>query len=203
MLKKFFITATSVFVLSLTAPLKVSAFEESALQEIRMEREAATLRAQENEILCLAWNVYGETRGESMQHKVDVAAFTISESEKIGRSLCDEVMARKDGGAWKYSWNGVRPHIVRLPKKNDVEAIAWNRSKEVARLAYHGDLNKIVSWMGDYTNYVTVKLARENPPYWFKYHLKGYVIRGEHVFANVTHKRQSINNYKRFKKEAS
>lgn len=59
-------------------------------------------------LMCLAWNVYFEARGEPLAGQFGVAEVTITRAFNSGRNVCEEVFLDR-----QFSWNNgdVRPKI--------------------------------------------------------------------------------------------
>lgn len=86
--------------------------------------------------LCLAMNVYMESRGESIVGQHAVAQVTLNRAERDPSKVCDEVFKRR-----QFSWtNGLdvrkTPAGYVLPAKlAPKESAAWDRAKKIAAVS--------------------------------------------------------------------
>jgi len=76
-------------------------------------------------LLCLALNVYFESRGESYEGQLAVAHVTLNRSRAKQRSVCEEVYS-----PYQFSWTS---QITFPPEPSEQ---AWIDAQNVSRLAY-------------------------------------------------------------------
>jgi spore germination cell wall hydrolase CwlJ-like protein len=81
---------------------------------------------------CLAWNLYFEARGGSMNEKIAIAYVPInrSSSNKFSTNICDNVfqVAKSNGrNIWQFSWAGKK-----LGNKFKLEQDSWVQSQQIA-----------------------------------------------------------------------
>lgn len=125
-------------------------------------------------LMCLALNVYHESRGEPLAGQIAVASVTMNRAEGQKGKVCEVVMQPK-----QFSWTNrlvVRqPHGWRVKRQampQDDEA--WQRSLAVASVALSGK-------MPDVTNGATFYHTRKVAPLWRRALVKTVAI-GGHIF---------------------
>lgn len=132
----------------------------------------------EQDLNCLAANIYHEARGESLQGQQAVAAVTINrvKSKKYPKTVCAVVEQRR-----QFSWlnNLTKKAVVDirnngLKLKKPLEVLAYQRSLKVAKTALESNLNvlpqRTLWYHADYVN-----------PAWNKNLIKVKTV-GKHVF---------------------
>lgn len=112
-------------------------------------------------LMCLALNVYHESRGENFKGQYAVAQVTMNRADDDPRRVCSVVYEPK-----QFSWTG-KWH----PKP---KGEAWDNAKTVAGLA----LNQAFP---DYTNGATHFHVKSVHPTW-RSKLKRTVVIGSHIF---------------------
>jgi spore germination cell wall hydrolase CwlJ-like protein len=134
------------------------------LEPERVER----IRYQQQQVDCLAQNVYHEARGEGEDGMIAVAAVTINRvnNRAWGRNVCDVVW--EDSA---FSWTLDK----RLWKIN--EGAAYNRAQAAARKVYY---QQVSDPTGGATHYHTMAVN----PYWSKSGVQKMRI-GAHVFMKM------------------
>jgi spore germination cell wall hydrolase CwlJ-like protein len=113
-------------------------------------------------IMCLALNVYNESRGEDFKGQVAVAQVTMNRADHDPKRVCKAVYAKH-----QFSWTDQKPP----PPKAGEE---WNKARMVAILSLH----KVVA---DPTNGSTHYHERHAHPRWRKFLARTAVI-GRHIF---------------------
>jgi hypothetical protein len=143
-----------------------------------------------NEVEAFADIMFGEGENQSYEAKLDLARFLYSESLKYDRDVCDELHSRKPGGALKYSSVHGSLDIRKSKNKKYYEEVLKMAEKEIHNIKL--TFNKI----SEYNHYITINLAKNRPPKWFKQYIVSYYISGDHVFANLDFKIYSDEQYK-------
>ena len=90
-------------------------------------------------MMCLALNVYHESRGEPIKGQYAVAAVTMNRANGDASKICDEVFR-----PYQFSWTN---RLLKLPKKKRQgyafkeklkDEKAWKQSVEIAKLTLLG-----------------------------------------------------------------
>lgn len=106
-------------------------------------------------LMCLAMNVYQESRGEPILGQYAVALVTLNRAEENGTKVCTEVLKKK-----QFSWtNGLvaKKSVVQAETPKDKDA--WKKSMIIARTALAGK-------MPDFTHGATFYHERRVKPKW-------------------------------------
>ena len=108
--------------------------------------------AANNQLNCLALNIYHEARGESPQGQSAVAAVTMNRvaSSKFPSSICSVVWQRK-----QFSWTRIKDNYLPDNKK------AWNSALSIARSTIDGKVNVAYKNILYFHN-------KSSSPYWSK-----------------------------------
>lgn len=119
--------------------------------------------AKNNELICLAQNIYFEARGEPFKGKVAVAQVTLNrvKHDNYADTVCDVVYQPN-----QFSWTKKYSKIV--------DKQAWAHAKEIAELVLSGDV-RLPNFHALYfhSNTITPKWANKKKP----------VLRvGKHIF---------------------
>ena len=116
------------------------------------------------DIVCLAKNIYYESRGESRRGKLAVAQVTLNrvKNSKFPNSVCKVVYQKH-----QFSWTKTKPGTPR-------KGADWNESVELATLMLRGD-EVLDNFPATHFHQKTAK------PKWRK-HLKKWGSIGNHVF---------------------
>lgn len=123
--------------------------------------------------------MFGEGENQSLSAKKDLGYFLISEASKSGRTLCQELNYRMPGGDLKYS-----SMHKNLNKLKEDRASSYKIIREQAENFWKEDKDNYRK-MSKYNHYITLSLAKNRPPSWFKYYIRSYYISGDHVFADL------------------
>lgn len=115
----------------------------------------------ESALLCLALNVFFESRGEPFEGQLSVAQVTMNRAGADPAKLCKVVKAPK-----QFSWTS--------RKRKQPSGDAWDQAKHVAGLAIHNDLP-------DLTNGATHFHTKQVRPKWRTMLAKTLTI-GSHIF---------------------
>lgn len=108
------------------------------------------------ETLCLAKNIYWESRSAEIRDQIRVSTVTLNRANKSGKTICQEVYKPK-----QFSWtNGGEP---KLTLHNKIEEEAWRLAVEIAILKLTGD---DLGDAGNHTYFYSPKLAN---PSWAEY----------------------------------
>lgn len=127
----------------------------------------AKINPSKKETLCLARNIYYESRGESIHGQIAVANVTINrvKSNKFPNTICKVVYQPN-----QFSWT----KNYKRPKK--INQAAWDESLRIAKLAISGRLK-------DNTNKAVFFHSRKIKPSWTNSRkIKKTVRIGQHVF---------------------
>lgn len=143
-----------------------------------------------NEVIAFADIMFGEGENQSYNAKLDLARFLYSESLKYDRTVCDELHSRKPGGALKYSSVHGSLEIRKKKNKKYYEEIIKMAENEIH------NIKLTFNHISEYNHYITLNLAKNNPPKWFKHYIVSYYISGDHVFANLDFSIYSDIQYK-------
>ena len=148
-----------------------------------------------NNINAIADIMFGEGENQTLDAKYALAKFLISESIKNDRTLCQELTYKMSGGALKYS--SMHKNLNKLKKKR---AKSYEKIREEAKQFWNNKEYLNYKDMEKFNHYITLKLAKNNPPKWFKYYIVEYKLYGDHIFVNLDFKHKSkryIENYKK------
>ena len=122
-----------------------------------------------DDILCLALNIYHEARGSTLEDKIAVSEVVLNRamSEKWPNGICDVVWQRN-----QFSWT-VDSLTDRVHEKE-----AWIRAQTIAEMIYKGYTHNLLDDQDHYhANYVQ--------PYWSSYG-EEVVSLGEHIYMKVS-----------------
>lgn len=117
----------------------------------------------QNALMCLALNIYHESRSESLEGQIAVAMVTMNRASWDTASVCDVVYERK-----QFSWTH------RLEDFTPKEPIAWERARQLAQRVIEGRHD-------DITDGATHFHTRAVRPAW-RHSLKKLKTIGGHVF---------------------
>lgn len=83
-------------------------------------------------LLCLALNIYHESRGEPKNGQIAVAMVTMNRAQWQPENICEVVYAHR-----QFSWtrSSAKPHKMEEP--------AWRRAKKIAKEVMLGEHNDI------------------------------------------------------------
>lgn len=132
-----------------------------------------------NQVNAISDIMFGEGENQSLSAKKDLGYFLISEASKSGRTLCQELNYRMPGGDLKYS-----SMHKNLNKLKEDRASSYKIIREQAENFWKEDKDNYRK-MSKYNHYITLSLAKNRPPSWFKYYIRSYYISGDHVFADL------------------
>jgi len=125
--------------------------------------------------MCLALNIYHESRGEDLAGQHAVAQVTMNRADRDPKNICEVVTKRK-----QFSWTtGMLKHgkhgVVTL-KKNGVpqDEKAWATAKVIAGLTLRGQVS-------DFTRGATFYHAHGVRPFWSTEY-KLVMVLGQHRF---------------------
>lgn len=125
-------------------------------------------------LLCMALNLYHESRGENVAGEYAVALVTMNRAHGDTKQVCPTVLKRK-----QFSWTNAlvkNKTLVAAGKPRD--QIAWRRAVIIAKIALSGKLY-------DFTNGSTFYHAKSVRPAWRKSMMLTRVI-GQHVFYRLS-----------------
>lgn len=124
--------------------------------------------------------MFGEGENQTLEGKYALANFLVSEAIKNDRTLCEELSYKMPGGALKYS--SMYKNLKELKQKriSSYKQIQYEANYYWQNKHY---LNYVT--MLKFNHYITLTLAKNNPPSWFKYYIVDYKIIGDHVFVNL------------------
>lgn len=181
MLKSFIISFCSV----LTIIFCLSSKNSSCAEVSNISKEEAVVQKPWqispscNQVNAISDIMFGEGENQSLSAKKDLGYFLISEASKSGRTLCQELNYRMPGGDLKYS-----SMHKNLNKLKEARASSYKIIKEQAENFWKEDKDNYRK-MSKYNHYITLSLAKNRPPSWFKYYIRSYYISGDHVFADL------------------
>lgn len=181
MLKSFIISFCSV----LTIIFSLSCTNSSSAEVSNISKEEAVVQKPWqispscNQVNAISDIMFGEGENQSLSAKKDLGYFLISEASKSGRTLCQELNYRMPGGDLKYS-----SMHKNLNKLKEARASSYKIIKEQAENFWREDKDNYRK-MSKYNHYITLSLAKNRPPSWFKYYIRSYYISGDHVFADL------------------
>jgi len=185
----FFIVLLSLLIAGCTY-YRLESEEEIINEQIQVEDFPLKSSETCNNVEAIADIMFGEGENQSIQAKHNLAYFLISESIKGDRTLCEELRYRMPGGALKYSsmFDNLRNLKNRRPSsyQNNIN-IAQEFWKSKKYLNYRS--------MYRYNHFITIHLARNNPPEWFKYYITDYKFSGDHVFVNLNFENKKEKRY--------
>jgi spore germination cell wall hydrolase CwlJ-like protein len=121
--------------------------------------------------MCLATNIFFESRGEDLVGKAAIAEVTMNRvaSPKYPNNVCDVVWQKK-----QFSWTHDGKHDDPTRFKSKFDQQAWSDSKALASLVLEGEIEFYPSGVTMYhADYVT--------PYWTSSYEIVYTI-GKHKF---------------------
>lgn len=181
MLKSFIISFCSVLtiILSLSSTNSSSAEVSNISKEEAVVQEPWQISPSCNQVNAISDIMFGEGENQSLSAKKDLGYFLISEASKSGRTLCQELNYRMPGGDLKYS-----SMHKNLNKLKEARASSYKIIKEQAENFWKEDKDNYRK-MSKYNHYITLSLAKNRPPSWFKYYIRSYYISGDHVFADL------------------
>lgn len=116
-----------------------------------------------NTLLCLALNIYHESRGESESGQIAVAMVTMNRAGWQPENVCTEVYRER-----QFSWTNIR---TPLHQKEDG---AWRQAKKIAKEVLNGEHR-------DITDGATHFHAHGISPYWSRTFERKMRI-GRHIF---------------------
>ena len=127
--------------------------------------------------------MFGEGENQTLEGKYALANFLVSEAIKSNRTLCEELSYKMPGGALKYS--SMYKNLNRLKQKR---LTSYKQIQQEAN--YYWQTKQYLNYitMLKFNHYITLTLAKNNPPSWFKYYIVDYKIIGDHVFVNLDFK---------------
>lgn len=181
MLKSFIISFCSVLtiIFSLSSNNSSSAGVSNTSSEEAVVQEPWQISPSCNQVNAISDIMFGEGENQSLSAKKDLGYFLISEASKSGRTLCQELNYRMPGGDLKYS-----SMHKNLNKLKEDRAGSYKIIREQAENFWKEDKNNYRK-MSKYNHYITLSLAKNRPPSWFKYYIRSYYISGDHVFADL------------------
>lgn len=181
MLKSFIISFCSVLtiILSLSSNNSSSAGVSNTSSKEAVVQEPWQISPSCNQINAISDIMFGEGENQSLSAKKDLGYFLISEASKSGRTLCQELNYRMPGGDLKYS-----SMHKNLNKLKEDRASSYKIIREQAENFWKEDKDNYRK-MSKYNHYITLSLAKNRPPSWFKYYIRSYYISGDHVFADL------------------
>lgn len=181
MLKSFIISFCSVLtiIFSLSSNNSSSAGVSNTLSEEAVVQEPWQISPSCNQVNAISDIMFGEGENQSLSAKKDLGYFLISEASKSGRTLCQELNYRMPGGDLKYS-----SMHKNLNKLKEDRASSYKIIREQAENFWKEDKDNYRK-MSKYNHYITLSLAKNRPPSWFKYYIRSYYISGDHVFADL------------------
>ena len=181
MLKSFIISFCSVLTIIFCLSSKNSSCAEvsNTSKEEAVVQEPWQISPSCNQVNAISDIMFGEGENQSLSAKKDLGYFLISEASKSGRTLCQELNYRMPGGDLKYS-----SMHKNLNKLKEARASSYKIIKEQAKNFWKEDKDNYRK-MSKYNHYITLSLAKNRPPSWFKYYIRSYYISGDHVFADL------------------
>lgn len=181
MLKSFIISFCSVLIIIFYLSSKNSSCAEvsNTSKEEAVVQEPWQISPSCNQVNAISDIMFGEGENQSLSAKKDLGYFLISEASKSGRTLCQELNYRMPGGDLKYS-----SMHKNLNKLKEARASSYKIIKEQAENFWKEDKDNYRK-MSKYNHYITLSLAKNRPPSWFKYYIRSYYISGDHVFADL------------------
>lgn len=181
MLKSFIISFCSVLTIIFCLSSKNSSCAEvsNTSKEEAVVQEPWQISHSCNQVNAISDIMFGEGENQSLSAKKDLGYFLISEASKSGRTLCQELNYRMPGGDLKYS-----SMHKNLNKLKEARASSYKIIKEQAENFWKEDKDNYRK-MSKYNHYITLSLAKNRPPSWFKYYIRSYYISGDHVFADL------------------
>lgn len=181
MLKSFIISFCSVLtiIFSLSSNNSSSAGVSNTSSEEAVVQEPWQISPSCNQVNAISDIMFGEGENQSLSAKKDLGYFLISEASKSGRTLCQELNYRMPGGDLKYS-----SMHKNLNKLKEDRASSYKMIREQAENFWKEDKDNYRK-MSKYNHYITLSLAKNRPPSWFKYYIRSYYISGDHVFADL------------------
>lgn len=181
MLKSFIISFCSVLtiIFSLSSNNSSSAGVSNTSSEEAVVQEPWQISPSCNQVNAISDIMFGEGENQSLSAKKDLGYFLISEASKSGRTLCQELNYRMPGGDLKYS-----SMHKNLNKLKEDRASSYKIIREQAENFWKEDRDNYRK-MSKYNHYITLSLAKNHPPSWFKYYIRSYYISGDHVFADL------------------
>lgn len=181
MLKSFIISFCSVLtiIFSLSSNNSSSAGVSNTSSKEAVVQEPWQISPSCNQINAISDIMFGEGENQSLSAKKDLGYFLISEASKSGRTLCQELNYRMPGGDLKYS-----SMHKNLNKLKEDRASSYKIIREQAENFWKEDKDNYRK-MSKYNHYITLSLAKNRPPSWFKYYIRSYYISGDHVFADL------------------
>lgn len=181
MLKSFIISFCSVLTIIFCLSSKNSSCAEvsNISKEEAVVQEPWQISPSCNQVNAISDIMFGEGENQSLSAKNDLGYFLISEASKSGRTLCQELNYRMPGGDLKYS-----SMHKNLNKLKEARASSYKIIKEQAENFWREDKDNYRK-MSKYNHYITLSLAKNRPPSWFKYYIRSYYISGDHVFADL------------------
>lgn len=181
MLKSFIISFCSVLTIIFCLSSKNSSCAEvsNTSKEEAVAQEPWQISPSCNQVNAISDIMFGEGENQSLSAKKDLGYFLISEASKSGRTLCQELNYRMPGGDLKYS-----SMHKNLNKLKEARASSYKIIKEQAENFWKEDKDNYRK-MSKYNHYITLSLAKNRPPSWFKYYIRSYYISGDHVFADL------------------
>lgn len=181
MLKSFIISFCSVLtiIFSLSSNNSSSAGVSNTSSKEAVVQEPWQISPSCNQVNAISDIMFGEGENQSLSAKKDLGYFLISEASKSGRTLCQELNYRMPGGDLKYS-----SMHKNLNKLKEDRASSYKIIREQAENFWKEDKDNYRK-MSKYNHYITLSLAKNRPPSWFKYYIRSYYISGDHVFADL------------------
>lgn len=181
MLKSFIISfCSSLVILFSFSPSNISSASNfQKIENEAKEQEPWQISPSCNQVNAISDIMFGEGENQSLSAKKDLGYFLISEASKSGRTLCQELNYRMPGGDLKYS-----SMHKNLNKLKEARASSYKIIKEQAENFWKEDKDNYRK-MSKYNHYITLSLAKNRPPSWFKYYIRSYYISGDHVFADL------------------
>lgn len=121
-------------------------------------------KAETNEVVCLAKNIYFESRGEALAGKLAVAQVTLNrvKHKQFPKTVCEVVYQPR-----QFSWTANKRQMIR-------DAKAWRESLEIARSAVGSGITELRGFTAIYFH------SGRKPPDWGKVRLVAKI--GKHKF---------------------
>ena len=143
-----------------------------------------------NNVEAIADIMFGEGENQTLDAKYSLAYFLINQSILNNRTLCEELTYRMPGGALKYS--SMHSNLKNLKRQR---AKSYANILSQAKTFWQNKEYLNYKKMQNFNHYITIKMAINNPPEWFKYYIIGYKVSGDHVFVNLDFKDKKAKKY--------
>lgn len=139
-------------------------------------------RIRENELVCLACNIYHEARNQPREGQIAVANVTLNrvKSPRFPNSICQVVWEYKQ---FSWTWDGKSDKIYEMKP--------WRKAIELSVMFLYGDrYNQTVE---DNTNGALWYHANYVDPYW-RVAMNVTVVHGEHIFYNLGQRIRNLSH---------